>query len=280
MAENTKIEWAHHTANYWIGCTKVSDACDFCYAERDWADRYKRVEWGPKGDRSPTKHSALRSRLGGWNHKAKLAGERHRVFVNSLSDIGDNHKSILPEWRQAIEADIRSFKHLDFLLLTKRPQNIPKLYPGMMEDWPANAWMGCTVENQEEADRRIPILANIPARFRFLSCEPLLGEIDLEYPKGVWPDGPPYCCSGWECGCMGLPTEPPLSYYLHWVITGGESGPNYRHANPDWFRSLRDQCKAADVPFLFKQWEGANQAIIKAKGRELDGVVHDGYPAI
>ena len=131
------------------------------------------------------------------------------------------------------------------------------------------------MENQTEANRRIPALLQIPARVHFLSCEPLLGPVDLSVGLG--------CTCNSEDRCFGT-----CPYYamagnpgrrLGWVITGGESGPNYRPADPDWFRDIRDQCAYAGVPFLFKQWEGKTQRQIKAKGRALDGVVHDGYPA-
>lgn len=135
-------------------------------------------------------------------------------------------------------------------MLTKRPQNIARYLP---DDWGngyPNVWLGATVESQKEADR-LDALVSVPAVVHFLSMEPLIGPVDLS--KHI--------------------------DRLEWVITGGESGPLYRPADPEWFRMLRDQCDAAAVPFLFKQWEGRNQKIIKAKGRELDGVVHDGYPA-
>jgi protein gp37 len=135
-------------------------------------------------------------------------------------------------------------------MLTKRPQNIARFLP---DDWGLgypNVWLGATVESQKEADR-LDALVSVPAKVHFLSMEPLLGPVDLS--KHI--------------------------DRLEWVITGGENGVNYRPVDPDWFRMLRDQCAAADVPFLFKQWEGAGQKAIKAKGRELDGLIHDGYPA-
>lgn len=248
MAENSKIEWTTHTFNPWIGCTKVSGACDFCYAEA-WAERFGQVQWGPHADRRRTKTWGNPVR---WNREAEGATERPRVFCASLADVFDNHKSIAPEWRADLWALIEATPNLDWLLLSKRPQNIARYIPPAWRDrgCPQNVWIGATVENQEEYDRRVPHLRAIKARVRFLSMEPLLGSVDLD-------------------SCYGI----------DWVITGGESGPQYRRADPDWFRSLRDQCERAGVPFLFKQWEGASQPIIKAKGRELDGVVHDGYPA-
>jgi protein gp37 len=248
MAENSGIEWTHHTFNPWIGCTKVSAACDHCYAEA-WDKRGLQggaLRWGPHAARTRTKTWGNPRK---WQKQAKAAGVRYRVFCASLADVFDNHKTILPEWRADLWSLIRECPDLDFLMLTKRPQNIKKMLP---DDWGggyANVWLGATVESQKEADR-LSHLIDVPAVVHFLSMEPLLGGVDL-------------------------------SAHIHgieWVITGGENGKDYRPVDPDWFRLLRDQCAAADVPFLFKQWEGASQKIIKAKGRELDGVVHDGYP--
>jgi protein gp37 len=125
---------------------------------------------------------------------------------------------------------------------------------------------GTTVENQEEANRRLPSLLMNPAVVRFLSCEPLLGPVDL---KNI-----PHPLRDKKADFLKLDA---LSR-LHWVIVGGESGPKFRLGDPDWFRLLRDQCYAAGVAFLFKQWEGKSQREIKALGRELDGVVWDQYP--
>lgn len=248
MAENSKIEWTTSTFNPWVGCTKVSPACDFCYAEA-WAKRGGNVGWGPRADRRRTKTWGNPIK---WNKAAAGATDRPRVFCASLADVFDNHKSILPEWRTELWSLIENTPNLDWLLLTKRPQNIARYIPAswLESGCPDHVWLGTTVENQEEYDRRIPHLKAIKARVRFLSMEPLLGDVDMGDMSG-----------------------------LHWIITGGESGPNYRPANPDWFRSLRDQSARAKVPFLFKQWEGKTQPIIKSKGRALDGVVHDGYPA-
>ena len=127
--------------------------------------------------------------------------------------------------------------------------------------WPVNAWAGTTIENQEWADRRIPALLQVPAPVRFLSCEPLLGALTLDLTG------------------------------IHWVIAGGESGPGARPSHPDWFRSLRDQCAAAGVPFHFKQWgefapvgdgRGVNVARVgkAAAGRLLDGIEHNDYPKV
>lgn len=204
--------------------------------------------WGPHAERTRTKTWGNPIR---WQKKAKANGIRDRVFCASLADVFDNHKSILPAWRKELWELIRQCPDLDFLMLTKRPQNITRYLP---QDWGQgypNVWLGATVESQQEADR-LAHLVDVPAVVHFLSMEPLMGPVDLSAHIAR----------------------------LEWVITGGESGKNYRPVNPDWFRSLRDQCNTANVPFLFKQWEGETQKIIKAKGRKLDGVLHDGYPEV
>lgn len=250
MAENSGIEWTHHTFNPWIGCTKVSAACDHCYAEA-WDARGMQglpSRWGPHADRTITKTWGNPVK---WNREAARQGIRYRVFCASLADVFDNHKSILPAWRHALWKLIRDTPHLDWLLLTKRPQNISKMLP---EDWGSgysHVWLGTSTENRAEMLRRGAALARVPARIRFWSAEPLVGDLG-EIPSHIMPS---------------------------WVIAGGENGKDYRPVDAAWFRGLRDQCAAAGVPFLFKQWEGRNQREIKAKGRLLDGVVHDGYPA-
>ncbi|MEM6623879.1 MAG: phage Gp37/Gp68 family protein [Pseudomonadota bacterium] len=271
MAENSGIEWTHHTFNPWTGCTKLSPACDFCYAE-GWAKRSGHVEWGPHGDRRRTKTWGNPVK---WNRQAEAEGVRYRVFCASLADVFDNHKSIQDQWRTDLWRLIATTPHLDWLLLTKRPQNVKKMVPWRWGDWPDNVWIGSTVEDQKTANQRIWHLAQIPARVRFLSCEPLIGPLDLTCVQHVYPES-----LNALTGELTDDAHASTSWVLQidWVITGGESGAKYRPADPDWFRSLRDQCAAAKVPFLFKQWEGANQKIIKAKGRELDGVIHDGYP--
>jgi len=271
MAENSGIEWTHHTFNPVVGCTKISPACDNCYAET-WAKRSGAPElWN--GTRRKTKTWGMPVK---WNKEAGEKGIRYRVFCASLADVFDNQWE--EQWRTDLWALIKTTPNLDWLLLTKRPQNIKKMLPtDWGSGWP-NVWLGVTIENQEEANRRLPHFMGINAAVKFLSCEPLLGPLDLEYPDEINPKQ--YCCSGAsnECGCYGQPTSPPLLYDINWVIAGGESGPNFRAGNIDWFRSLRDQCVVWSVPFLFKQYEGPSTAAIKKLGRELDGVVWDQYP--
>lgn len=236
MAENSKIEWTHHTFNPWIGCQKVGPGCDHCYAEAMMDARLGRVEWGPHGARKRTSPANWRQPLK-WDRDAAAAGKRRRVFCASLADVFDNHHSILPEWRDNLWSLIRATPHLDWMLLTKRPGNIAKMLP---PDWGAgypNVWLGCTVVNQDEADRDVPKLLAVPARVRFLSMEPLLGPVDLTRWVGI-----------------------------HLVIVGGESGPGARPMHPDWARSLRDQCVAAGGAFFFKQWGEWGQAAARPSG--------------
>lgn len=230
MAENTTIEWADHSFNPWTGCTKISPACDNCYAE-GWSKRSGHVKWGPHGDRRRTTAAT-------WAKPVKLnaalqgTGRKEMVFCASLADVCDNHKSIEPDWRKDLRELIRTTPNLIWLLLTKRPQNIQRFILGDRTEVYPNVWLGTTVENNDEARRRLPHLLEIPAPVHFVSAEPLLGEVDLR--RWLMPAG-----SRWG---------------LNWVITGGESGPGSRRTHPDHFRSLRDQCAEKKVPFFFKQW--------------------------
>jgi protein gp37 len=249
MAENSGIEWTHHTFNPWIGCTKISAACDHCYAEAWDARGLQKLptRWGPHADRTRTKTWGQPL---AWQRRAKAAGVRYRVFCASLADVFDNHRSIQPDWRADLWALIRKCPDLDWLMLTKRPQNIAKMLPPGWGDGYPNVWLGASTENREEMLRRGRALIEVPAVVHFWSAEPLVGDLG-EIPPEIMPS---------------------------WVIVGGENHRDFRPVDPDWFRNIRNQCAAAGVPFLFKQWEGDGQKTIKAKGRMLDGVVHDGYP--
>lgn len=287
MSENSKIEWTDHTFNPWEGCQKVGPGCDHCYAETRNA-RYAggtAVNWGPGAPRRRTSVANWRKPLA-WNaaHAEFFAqhGRRQRVFCASLADIFDN--AVDPLWRREVFDLIRATPNLDWLLLTKRIGITQRLFDechmdppdgGSGYDWPANVWMGASIVNQEEADRDIPKLLLVPARVRFLSMEPLLGPVDLRQAHFA-------------------PVRLPR---VDWVIVGGESGPGARPMHPAWARGLRDQCVAAGVPFLFKQWGewapiGERRSILgctlhdmervgkKAAGRQLDGCQHDGYPEV
>ncbi|MGE4044493.1 MAG: phage Gp37/Gp68 family protein [Acetobacteraceae bacterium] len=245
MGEQTKIAWCDHTFNPWFGCTKVSPGCDHCYAE-GWAKRSGLVQWGSHPRRRASEAS-WRQPLK-WNRKAAQEGVRRKVFCASLADVFDNQAD--GAWRCDLWDLIWETPNLTWLLLTKRPQNIWSMLPrqaaGALEDWGKgwpNVWLGTTVENQGEADRRIPHLLSVPARAHFLSCEPLLGPVDLLNVGGEWS-----CLhDGSDDGVAGEAT-------IDWAICGGESGPGARPMHPAWARRLRDQCTAAGVPFFFKQW--------------------------
>ncbi|MGY6705891.1 phage Gp37/Gp68 family protein [Roseinatronobacter sp.] len=265
MAENSNIEWTDHTFNPWIGCTKVSPGCDHCYAET-WDARglqQQESRWGPHASRTRTSPANWRKPLA-WNRAAEKAGKRARVFCASLADVFDNHGSITSGWRGDLWHLIARTPHLDWLLLTKRPQNIAKMLPdgygapAWGNGWP-NVWLGTTAENQTEADRRIPHLLAVPAAVRFVSAEPLLGPVRLDtvnLDERTWYDaldGAEYYDENLSGNVVPI-SGPGERSRLHWVICGGESGPGARPMHPDWARSLRDQCEAAGVAFFFKQW--------------------------
>ena len=217
--EHSHIEWTDHSFNAWLGCTKVSPACDHCYAER-WSKRNGANARLWQGERRRTTVGNWRQPRK-WDREAARHGIRYRVFCASLADVFDNQ--VVDEWRTDLWDLIASTPHLDWLLLTKRPQNIRKMLPSTWGSGWSNVWMGTTVENVVEARRRIPHLVAIPAPVRFLSCEPLLEPITPD-PAGI-----------------------------NWVICGGETGHGAREMNADWARSLHAQCADADIPFFTKQ---------------------------
>ncbi|WKL16590.1 phage Gp37/Gp68 family protein [Comamonas testosteroni] len=259
MAENTKIEWTDHTFNPWEGCQKVGPGCDHCYAETRNA-RYaggQAINWGPGAPRRRTSASNWNKPLA-WNanHEAFFAehGRRQRVFCASLADVFDNQ--VPAEWRDDLATLILDTPNLDWLLLTKRIGNAGTMLGEMFLDGtPPNVRIGASIVNQPEADRDISKLLALGLP-NFLSMEPLLGPVDLERAcdlaeeqvcKGTWKEmaDPLKCAAALRRGSVAL---------LDWVIVGGESGPGARPMHPDWARALRDQCQAAGVPFLFKQW--------------------------
>lgn len=257
MTANSKIEWTDHTFNPWIGCTKVSPACDHCYAEVSTPSRALGVAWGPHAERRRTSvgNWAMPKR---WNAQAEAFqaqhGRRQRVFCASLADVFDN--AVDREWRDDLATLILDTPNLDWLLLTKRIGNAGEMLGEMFLDGPPdNIWLGATIATQEEADRDIPKLLAVPAAKRFLSMEPLLSAVDLT--PHLW--GPTKLCDDCtkdaDCMCGYVPRGKfGNDASLHWVIAGGESGANARPMHPDWARSLRDQCQAAGVSFFFKQW--------------------------
>jgi protein gp37 len=244
MADKTAIEWADATFNPWVGCTKVSPACDHCYAEA-WAKRTGHPElW--QGERRQTSAAYWLKPLK-WDREAAASGLRRRVFCASLADWLDNQ--VPYAWRLDLGILIERTPNLDWLLLTKRPQNFDKCSPWAPGDIPSNVWLGTTTENQEEADRRIPALLAVPAAKHFISAEPLLGPIDL---RMLHHDGITNIDTLSGRHGIAQPMQGKCAR-LDWVIVGGESGPGARPMHPDWPRALRDQCQAAGVPFFFKQ---------------------------
>lgn len=248
MSDGTKIEWADSTFNPWIGCTKIAPACDHCYAA-DLSARYGWAEWG-NHPRKRTSASTWQQPLK-WQRNADYFrskhGRRRRVFCASLADVFDNQ--VPDEWRADLWQLILDTPDIDWLLLTKRPQNIRKMLPTFWGDVRGHVWLGTTVEDQEHADRNIPHLLEYDAAVRFISAEPLLGPIDLT--DIAYQDGSIDAVRGDLWGGSGTGA---FARGLDWVIVGGESGPNARPMHPDWARALRDQCAAAGVAFFFKQW--------------------------
>lgn len=345
MAENSGISWTDHTFNPWMGCTKVSAACKNCYAERDMDHRFKRVAWGPAGTRVLTSGKNWQQPIK-WNREAGATGLRKRVFCASLADVfedwygpithnkgnklftinGEEYfaESEYPECRLLTMNDVRhrlfrlidATPHLDWLLLTKRPKNIIRMWQDVAGDYipeagmmnrpshRSNVWIGTSVENQEYAEKRMPELLKCRdlAPVLFLSCEPLLGSVDLRSLPRIWcracdrfePDfawNEPSPCFRWQTDTLAM---------IDWVIAGGESGPEARPSHPDWFRKLRDDCIHGGIPFHFKQWgEYASVSEVaglgehfkfedatvrrvgtKAAGRTLDRVLHDAFPEV
>jgi protein gp37 len=314
VAEETKIQWTHHTWNPWRGCTKISAGCANCYADAQSKRNPKTLGmWGPNGTRVVGTESYWREPIA-WNREAEAAGERRRVFCASLADVfeawdgpmtatnghplwwchGSLSNSPIPstglpdgcrlatmdDMRQRVFDTIAETPHLDWLLLTKRPAVMREWLRGPVmgceetgnvhwKTWPwSNVWLGTTVENQEAAKERIPVLLDIPAAVHFLSCEPLLGPVDVSdylytYPtrhKGApWPYGP-----------------------VNWVIVGGESGHGARPFDLDWARSLVGQCKDANKACFVKQlgenvaeFNGLQNVRFREKGGNLDDIPAD-----
>ncbi len=229
MGKDSRIEWTHHTFNPWWGCVKVSAACDHCYAET-WAKRLGEDVWGPRSERRFFTDAHWKEPLR-WNREAEAEGERRRVFCASMADVFENRKDLVPHRLRLLEL-IEQTPMLDWLLLTKRIHLVKKQLPKGYE-LPANVWLGATVETQVEADKRIPYLLEFASpSVRFLSCEPLLGAVNLSQYL----------------------TRNERGVRVDWVIAGGESGAGSRPMEPQWPDDLRRQCTRARVPFHFKQW--------------------------
>lgn len=331
MGDITKIEWTDATWNPVTGCTKVSQGCKHCYAERDWA---RLVHLPAYQGREFTDVACHPERL---DQPLKWRRPR-RIFVNSMSDLF--HEDIPDEFVDKVFAVMALCPHHTFQVLTKRPERmrayLKDLHPGRQRvisirqatgkflsfaidkrsaiTFPLpNVHLGVSVEDQLTADERIPLLLQTPAAVRWISAEPLIGPIGLsrwvfDREKAI------IDCMNGPSACNWDQADSVVPYPLDWVVAGGESGPKARPTHPDWFRSLRDQCKAAGVPFLFKQWgewspqedtllhgkidarliekahiyygtaagfcpaEGVFRFGKKAAGRHLDSVLHDDYP--
>jgi len=224
----------------------VSPGCDHCYAET-FAKRIGHDVWGKGGERRffGDKHwnEPLR-----WDRQAEAEGRQHRVFCASMADVFELRDDLIPH-RERLFQLIEATPHLTWQLLTKRPENVNRMLPHTWLADPLNhVWIGTTVEDEQRARIRIPRLLRIPATVRFLSCEPLLGDVDLT----------PYLDQG-----------------IGWVIAGGESGPGHRPLDVDHARRIRDDCAEAGVPFFFKQHGGRTPT---AGGDLLDGVQHKAFP--
>lgn len=252
MAKGSSIEWTHHTFNPWWGCAKVSPACDHCYAERD-AKRYwpQQDLWQPRGPRR-TFGDAHWSEPLKWDRACAKAGIRERVFCASMADVFDNQAA--SGLRHRLWNLILTTPHLDWLLLTKRIGNAPSMLPlAWLVEPPPNVWLGISVVNQAEAMRDIPKLLAIPAVVRFLSCEPLLGPIDLEAVYDLTA-GTFSCCTEEGCEFCDGTGEASSGPHPDWIIVGGESGPKARPMSQKWVDGIHGFCCDHEVPFFFKQW--------------------------
>lgn len=244
MANNSGIEWTEATWNPTTGCDRVSPGCDNCYAlalakrlKAMGSEKYQ-VDGDPRTSGPGFKLSVHPDTL----NLPKTWKHPRVVFVNSMSDLF--HPEVPVDFINNVFGVMRDTPQHTYQILTKRSQRLRILAPAL--DWPSNVWMGVSIEN-EKYRFRLSHLRTVPAAIRFLSLEPLLGPLPKLNLSGI-----------------------------HWVITGGESGPNARRVELGWIADIRDQCRAAGVPFFFKQWGGRTP---KAGGRELEGRTYDEMPA-
>jgi protein gp37 len=234
-----------YTFNPWIGCLKIALECKHCYAE-GFALRWGWDVWGPAvtTPRRVTSPTNWKNPLK-WNRDAQAQGHRRSVFCASLADVFEEHPDVI-EARERLWVLIEQTPWLNWLLLTKRPQNILKMSP-WGEQWPDHVWVGTSAGTQRRADDEIGLLLDVPAAVHIVSVEPQLEFVNLR----------------------------PYLDRLGWVICGGESGPQARPFDLAWARDLRDQCHAAHVPFYFKQVGGRYH---HSGGRLLDGRTWDDMP--
>ncbi|HEX5761878.1 MAG TPA: phage Gp37/Gp68 family protein [Solirubrobacterales bacterium] len=234
MADRSAIEWTEATWNPVTGCDKVSPGCAHCYAEA-FAERWRGVAGHPY-------EQGFDLRLWPQRLSQPQRWKRPRmIFVNSMSDLF--HERIPVDFIRRVFDSIENAHWHTFQILTKRPERMVELADQL--SWPANVWMGVSIENRRFVDRA-DALREVPAAVRFISAEPLLGPLeDLDLGQ------------------------------IDWLIAGGESGPRARPAKVEWIRGLRDRCEDEGVAFFFKQWGGRTP---KAGGRLLDGIEHNGMP--
>ena len=236
MAATSNIEWTEMTWNPVTGCRKITQGCKHCYAERMARRLHAMGSARYANGFEPTLHWDLVD--------LPLKWRRSRViFVNSMSDLFQEEVPL--EFIQRVFATMEASPQHTFQVLTKRADRLRALAPTL--PWPANIWMGVSVENARVVHRITDLVAT-PARVRFLSCEPLLGPLNK----------------------LDL-------HAIHWMIVGGESGPRARAMNPQWVRGLLAQARAAGVAFFFKQWGGVRKHL---QGRELDGRTYDEMPQL
>jgi protein gp37 len=257
MAEFSKIAWTDHTFNPWKGCSKVSPGCKNCYAETLSNSNHSSFGvWGPNGTRVVSINKNW-NKCRGWDEQAEKENKRVKVFCASLCDIFEDWRKpmldskgnqILNEgkalsmsfFRAKTFALIENTPNIDWLVLTKRPENIKNMMDEIGFEIPSNVWLGASTENQKTAESRIPELLKIPAKVHFISCEPLLEDINVSkfFNQG-----------------------------LNWVIVGGESGEGARQFNIEWARNLKKQCEENKVAFFMKQL-GANSLYAENEGDE------------
>lgn len=262
MGERTQIAWTGtkradggveadgYTFNPWIGCHKVSPACESCYAEVSTATRSTSARIGLKLWGPPKTSARYRTSVGNWrepakwDRKAKAEGVRRKVFCASLADVFEANEALDP-YRADLWPMMEKCDGLDWLVLTKRPGNVRAMVPpAWLTSWPAHVWVGTTVEDQRRAAERIPLLLDVPARVRFLSCEPLLEPVDLEpWLRRVATSGPGWRMTGGSAMAIA-------DIVLDLVIVGGESGPGARPCDLAWIRGIVGQCKAPGCPCL------------------------------
>lgn len=279
MGEKSSISWTENTWNCWQGCTKVSPGCAHCYMFRD------KIKYGQNPEVVVRSSPATFNKPLLWQKQVAKNNKRLLVFTCSWSDF---FHADADAWRDEAWAIIKQTPNLVYQILTKRPERILGHLPADWGDGYPNVWLGTSVENQHFADIRIPLLLKVPAIVHFLSCEPLLGQLDLrEYLARSWQarailhssikshyvetdevhDNAECleCDAAWGWGD---------SETINWVIVGGESGPNFRPMQPEWARSLRDQCAAGNVAFWYKQDCGLRPGMNPA----LDGVEYHQFP--